>query len=59
MTFKISIPKEKVKVANRKIMIARCRICKKRFYPHERYLDEDYFGWNTMVHVSCWLNYRG
>jgi hypothetical protein len=52
----IEIPKEKVKVANRK-MIAQCCICWQRIKPQEEYLDQDYFGWNTTAHVKCWLEY--
>lgn len=54
----IKIPLEKVKIANN-IMIARCSICQKRIRPSERYLDQEYFGWKTTVHVDCWLDYRG
>ena len=53
----IRIPREKVKVANN-VMICHCSICEKRIRPQETYLDEDYFGWNTTVHVECWLNWK-
>jgi len=52
----IEIPKEKVKVANRK-MTAQCHICWQRIKPNEKYLDDDYFGWKTTVHLKCWLEY--
>lgn len=56
MRVKRSIPKEKVKTANAR-MIARCSACDERLKLGEQYLDEDFLGWNGIVHVKCWLAY--
>lgn len=36
-------------------MIAQCHICWQRIKPQEIFLDDDYFGWKTTVHLKCWL----